>query len=303
VGALGLGFVPAAAVARPKLRNSLGYPDLEGVWSSLTATRLERPKEFNSQWGTSDQARAVLERRAKPPAAEDDKVGQFTSEWWADEAFTVIDGRILTSFLVDPPDGKLPYSKEGRAVMEAKVQAMAEDSSGVDARDTFERCLYGIGGPPLGSASIGPMFKILQTRDQVAILSELMHDMRLIRLGSREGPEIPSWTGASFGRYEGHTLIVETKGFHPLLTMRDGDFYLSPNAVVRERFRRISERQILYEYEVEDPAIYTQVWRAMMVLSRSDAPMFEYACHEGNYGLTDILAGAREEEKAHKDPR
>jgi len=296
--ALGIGFAPNAHASAPRLRNSLGQPDLEGVWSSLSATRLERPKEFTGQWGAPDQAKAVLARRKKGPPANDDKVGQFTSEWWEDEAFTVIDGRVLTSFLVDPPDGKLPYSEKGRAIMEAKVKAMEEDTSAYDSRDTFERCLYGIGGPPLGSASIGAMFRILQTKDQVGILSEMMHDMRLIELGPRHGPQLASWTGASFGRYEGETLIVETKGFHPLLSIRDGDFYLTPDAIVRERFRRTSPDQILYEWEIEDPAIYTQVWRAMMVLNRTDAPMFEYACHEGNYGLADILAGAREEEKA-----
>jgi hypothetical protein len=298
--ALGLGLTPAAAGAAvaPRFRNGFGQPDFEGVWTSLSETRLERSSVFKGQWASTEEVKTYLAKRDQGPPAEADKIGQFTSEWWERGEMTRIGDRVLSSFIVDPPDGQLPYSPQGRSIMEAKVKAMEEDTSGVEARDTFERCLYGIAGPPLGSVSIGSQFKIVQTRDQVAIYSELMHDMRLIRLGGAWGKDLPSWTGASLGRYDGDCLLVETRAFHPLLTIRVGDFYLSPQAIVRESFRRLADNEVLYEFDVEDPAIYTQVWRAMMVLKRTDAPMFEYACHEGNYGLADILAGAREEEKA-----
>ncbi|HET9160174.1 MAG TPA: hypothetical protein VFN88_06135 [Caulobacteraceae bacterium] len=294
---IGLGIAPAAH-ARPQFRNSLGQPDFEGIWTSLSETRLERPPAFKGQWASPEEVKAYLAKREQGPPAEADKIGQFTSEWWERGQMTTIGGSMLSSFIVDPPDGQLPYSEEGKRVMEAKVKAMEEDTSSYEARDTFERCLYGIAGPPLGSVSIGSQFRILQTRGQVALCSEIMHDVRLIELGPRRGADMPSWTGASYGRFEGDALLVETRGFHPLLTIRVGDFYMSPQAIVRERFRRVSDREILYEWEVEDPSVYTQVWRAMLMLNRSDQPMFEYACHEGNYGLGNILAGAREEEKA-----
>jgi hypothetical protein len=296
--ALGLTLAPAASSASPRFRNSYGQPDFEGDWSSLSETRLERSPMFKAQWASPEEVMAYLAKRDQGPPSDADKIGQFASEWWDRGQMTRIGGRTLASFIVDPPDGQLPYSAEGRAIMEAKVKSMEEDTSSADARDTFERCLYGIGGPPLGSISFGSQFKIVQTRDQVALYSEVMHDMRLIRLGIPPRPEPPSWTGASFGRYEDDTLVVETNGFDPRLNIRAGDFYLSPDAVVRERFRRLSESEILYVWEIEDRTIYTQTWRAMMVLNRTQAPLLEYACHEGNYGLTNILAGAREEEKA-----
>jgi hypothetical protein len=295
------GVIPLTAPGHARSRARSSIPDLEGVWSSYSATSLERPAAFTDQWTTPQAARAFQAKRDKGPPPEADKIGQFTSEWWDRAEMTQMGGRVLTSFIVDPPDGRLPYTAEGRAVLEAKVKATQEDASGPETRDTVERCLYGIAGPPLVSASFGALFEILQTRDQVAIFSELIHDMRLIELRSPRGPAPPpSWTGASSGRYEAGALVVETKGFHPLLTLRDDGLYLSPAAIVRERFRRISAGEILYEYEVEDPSVFTQVWRAMMVLKRTDAAMYEYACHEGNYGLADILAGAREEERAAK---
>lgn len=291
------------ALAKPRFSNSLGQPDFEGVWSSLTGTRLERPKAFTTQWATIAEAEAHLAKVYAPPPDDADKVGQFHSEWWDFSPMTEINGRALTSFIVDPPDGKLPYSEQGRALNDAVVKKMEEDTSSYEMRDTYERCLYGIAGPPLGSISFGSLFKIVQTRDQVAIFSEVMHDLRLISLtGKPAATTLPTWTGTSTGRFEGDTLVVETADFHPTLTVRAGDFFLSPKAKVRERFRRLSAAELLYEFEVDDPAIYTQVWRAMMLLKRSDAAMFEYACHEGNYGLANILAGAREEEKKAPSP-
>jgi hypothetical protein len=287
------------AAAPPRFRNALGQPDLEGVWSSISGTGLERPPAFKSQWVSIEEAQAFMAKRAAGPPADKDKIGQFVTEWWDLAPMTQMGGRALTSFLFDPPDGQLPYSEAGRARMEADLKQTEEDTSGPEARDTFERCLGSFGGPPLASVSFGSLFKIVQTREQAAILSEVMHDMRLIRIGAPANVAPPrTWTGASSGRYEGDALLVQTTGFHTSLTARAGDFYLSPQACVRERFRRLSENELLYEFEIEDPAVYTQTWRAMMLLKRTQAAIFEYACHEGNYGMANILAGAREEEKA-----
>ena len=297
--AAGLCVPSLAAAAGPRFRNAIGQPDLEGVWSAISGTGLERPPEFKSQWVSIKEAQAFMAKRNEGPPADKDKIGQFVTEWWDTAPMTQMAGQALTSFIVDPPDGQLPYSDAGRTRMEANLKQTEEDTSGPEARDTFERCLSGFGGPPLASVGFGSLFKIVQTRTETAILSEVMHDMRLIRIGSPAARPAPrTWNGASSGRYEGDTLQVETTGFHTTLTIRAGDFYLSPNACVRERFRRHSQDELLYEFEIEDPAVYTQSWRAMMLLRRTDAAMFEYACHEGNYGMANILAGAREEEKA-----
>ena len=295
--------IPEGALGAERFRtprNHLGQPDLEGIWSSNSGTPLERPKAFSSLWTTPGEAQAYLDkRRAIGPGPDNDPVGQSTTEWFQNLPMTVVAGRALTSLIVDPANGRLPYSDAGRKTMEALTKSVEEDTANVESRDVFERCLGGAGGPPLLSIPFGSLFQIIQTRDHVAILAELMHETRIIPLRPTHGPRgMKHWTGDAIGRWEDDTLIVETSDFHPAATLRDIGFYISPDATVTERFTRMSAREIRYEFEVADPNTYTQTWRGLMILKATDERMFEYACHEGNYGLPGILAGARVEEKA-----
>jgi hypothetical protein len=291
---------PAAAAPYRAPRNSLGQPDLEGMWSSNSGTGLERPKAFSSLWATPAEAKAFLDkRRGMGPPPERDPTGQATTEWFENLPMTEVGGRALTSFIVDPADGQLPYSAEGRAAMEQLARRTEEDVSGPEARDVFERCLGNAIGPPLLSVPFGALFQIVQTRDCVAIAAELIHETRIIPLRKAHGPRgLRSWTGDSVGRWEGESLVVETTDFHPLNLMRDTEFYISAAATVTERLTRTAAGEIRYEFEVADPRTYTQTWRGLMVLKATNDRMFEYACHEGNYGLENILAGARQQEKA-----
>src|SRR5436190_1040757 len=189
-------------------RNSLGQPDLEGIWSTNSGTGLERPKAFKELWTTPAEARAFLDkRRAMPPPPERDAVGQATTEWFNFVPMTEVGGRTLTSFIVDPADGQLPYSDKGRAKMEALSKSTEEDVSGPEARDVFERCMGNAIGPPLLSIPFGALFQIVQTRDCVAITAELVHETRIIPFRQKHGPAgMRSWTGDAVARWEGETL-------------------------------------------------------------------------------------------------
>ncbi|HEX2817639.1 MAG TPA: hypothetical protein VHN39_14690, partial [Phenylobacterium sp.] len=159
-----------------------------------------------------------------------------------------------------------------------------------------DRCLiggFGSSSPPMMAPAVSAVKQIVQTRTEVAILSEMNHDVRIVRLGGHHPPpNVRLWMGDSIGHWEGATLVVETTNFHSQEQMH-GILLKSPDARVTERFTRVAKDQILYEFEVDDPAVYTTPWRAQMPLNADTGPIYEFACHEGNYGLTDILAAAR----------
>lgn len=295
-------LVLALAAAAPALArgykaplNRLGQPDLEGMWSFNSLTRLERPDIYSAVVISEAEARA----KTPPPLIPPDATGQAESETYDTEnvGLARIDGQIRTAWIVDPPDGRLPFTPEGRA------RATAPNTlDGPETRTVQERCLLMPNvGPPMTVAIYNNFLKIVQTRDHVVILMEMNHEARIIPLGVRSHGPLTRWMGDSVGRFAGDTLVIETTGIMPGQGQRTSPaarLFLSPQAVVTERLRRISPSQILYSYTVADPANYTRPWRGEMPLNASSAPMHEYACHEGNYSLTNILAGAREEEKA-----
>lgn len=165
-----------------------------------------------------------------------------------------------------------------------------------------ERCLVGFGstgGPPMINVMYNNTYQFLQTPQHVVVVVEMNHDARIIPLGNAK-QENPQWLGNSKGRWEGDTLVVETTNFNPgesLRTFFQNSYLLSPDAKVIERFTRIGEAQILYQFSVDDPKLFSQVWKAEMIFNQSKQPAYEYACHEGNYALPGILAGARKNEK------
>jgi hypothetical protein len=324
VAALALIGSGAAAAEYHAPKNAFGQPDLQGVWTNASLTSLERPAMFKSLTISEAQAKAFEQSRANmraaadkpsdptagaPPVANDP--GGYNAAWTdPGTALGRIKGEVRTSWLTDPADGKLPYSAEGRKTFERVLKRARSDFGGPEIRPLGERCILGFGssaGPPMLNVLYNNNYQIVQTPEQVAIVVEMNHDVRTIRLNAKTHlpPTIRPWMGDSIGRWEGETLVVETTNFNPGESLRPyfgATMYLSKDARVTERFTRVSPTQILYQFAVEDPSVFSQVWRGEMPLNATKGPVYEYACHEGNYALPGILAGARQAEKEGKAP-
>jgi hypothetical protein len=308
-------LVAAAPYKAP--RNAAGQPDLQGVWTDASLTKLERPKEFHTltinpkeaaayERGYTDHYRKAIApdaAKAAPPPVE--KVGPSASQWYeAPEGLARIDGRARTSWIVDPPDGHLPLTETARSTERAAEFADHNVFDNPDARPIDERCIMGPwlpAGPPLVNPSDNTLLQIVQTRDYVVIETEMIHDTRIIPLGvgHRSPGGVRPWMGESVGHWDGETLVVETTGFNPGDSWQIGDAYvrMSPAAKVIERFTRTSPSEILYRYEASDPVYFTRPWRGEMPLRATHGPLFEFACHEGNYSFENTLAGARKTDK------
>lgn len=277
--------------------------DLDGVWSNAAITGLERPAALKTLELTDAEAGAYeAEHPGSPEAARASGVGQEDSEWWEmGGKLGRIGGRARSSWIVDPPDGRLPYSPAGLAALTKAMSAVryADDPEG---RPGTDRCLLGVGGsslPPMLNANYNNLLQIVQTRDHVVLVPEMNAGPRIIPLSPDARPPGLSWAGWPQGRWDGDTLVVETTGFDPgVLWRAPNRLYTSSAARVTERFRRTGPDEILYSFEVDDPAVFTRSWRGEMPLRRSAKPMFEFACHEGNYSMRSILAGGREQERA-----
>lgn len=294
-----------------------GKPDLQGTWTNVSLTGLTRPSRYNSLTLSPDEAQRIEARTAAraeaglkptdpnaPPPPKGSGVGGYNSFWGdAGERLAMIDGEYRTSWIVSPKDGQLPYTEQGRQIFESTREQQRNNMDGPEIRPMAERCIIGFGstgGPPMLNVMYNNNYQIVQGPDTVMILVEMNHDARIIRMDAEHRPgSIRPWLGDSIGRWDGDTLEIETTNFNPGESLRlyyGSSFYLSQDAKVTERLTRISQEELFYEFEVEDPEIYTQPWRAEMVLNATDGPIYEYACHEGNYALPNILGGARQEE-------
>jgi hypothetical protein len=298
--------IPLAAQAGPGAKRA----DLSGLWTSSSLTMLERPDAAPSRIVPEAQAAAIEKRVMAADATDTDDVGGRSSEvgfWNFGGRFARIDGQVRASWVVDPEDGRLPFLPEGLAVRTRELARHA-DSANPESRTVSEQCLltgWAGAGPPMMNAPYANAYQILQTRDHVAIAIEAVHDVRIIPLVSgpaaaRHGPEaLARWMGDSVGWYEGATLVVETTNFNPGDAVKyPTPLYVSPQAKVTERFSRMADGRLRYGFTVDDPAIYSRPWRAEMVFNPIPGALMEYACHEGNYSLPGMLAGARREERA-----
>lgn len=305
-------------------RNAFGQPDFEGVWTNASLTSLERGPQFKTLVIPETQAAAVEAGRARmmsaqgrptdpnapAPAAGEDPGGY--NAFWTDPGTRMgrIRGEVRTSWLIEPADGKLPYRPEGWKLYQDTLAKARNTFDGPEARPLGERCLLGFGssaGPPMLNVLYNNNYQFQQAPDHVVIVVEMNHDARIIRMADARRPpaHMKTWMGDSIGRWEGETLVVETLGFNPGESLRPyfgASLFLSPQAKVTERFTRIAKDQILYEFSVDDPTVYATVWKAQMALNASKGPVYEYACHEGNYSLPGILAGARKAEADGKAP-
>ncbi len=298
----GQSLAPKKAWTPP--RTADGQPDLQGVWTNATVTPLERPADLAGKTFFTPQEAAAYEKQVVETANVDRRrsdvttdVGLAYNEAWWDRGTHVVK-TLRTSLIVDPADGKIPaLTPDG----ERRAAALAEQrrlhpADGPEDRGLTERCiLWPTAGPPLMPSVYNNNYQIFQGPGYVAILVEMIHDVRIIPLDGR--PHLPStvrqWLGDSRGRWEGNTLVVDTTNFTDKTRFRGS----SENLHLTERFTRTDPDTILYEYTVNDPATWTKPWTAQVTMTKSDSRVYEYACHEGNYGMAGILEGARADEK------
>jgi hypothetical protein len=318
-------LIATAAQAGPVPRAADGHPSLTGVWTNASVTKLTRPLNVKALVvGPAEAAKLardfpmtrLLESDAAPTDAAagapppSDAVLAGYNLFWIDPGRTLaqVKGQHRTSWIVDPPDGQLPFSDAGRALV-AKAQAYAraaDTPAGPDSLEPWDRCLIasrGSGGPGMLNNIYNSNYQIVQTPGAVAIVVEMVHDARTIPVfpskaaaQAGHGPAaLHPWLGDSTAWWEGDALVVETVHVNPEQG-RAGPIFLTPAGRVTERLTRVSEKQILYEFTVEDPAYYRQPWRAEMSLNAIPGQVYEYACHEGNYALPGILKGTRQAE-------
>lgn len=314
ISAANSAFAAESAYTAP--RTEFGAPDLQGIWSIATQTNLERAERFGGKLVLSEDeaqrieaaVRAGFEASNRPSDPDRDapdasNVGGYNTFWMdPGQRLAMVNGEIRTSIIVDPADGRLPYSEQGRANFAAAMQRRA-GYDGPEIRPLGERCVVGFGstgGPPKLPVLYNNNTQIVQTEDYVVLLAEMNHDARVIRLNAEHAePPMNYWMGDSVGHYEGDTLVVETTNFHLQQNLRsslDHRFYGSPQMRVTERFTRTDENTITYQFTVNDPENYTQPWSGELPMVASEEGIYEYACHEGNYALPGILAGARRAE-------
>jgi hypothetical protein len=278
-------------------RTSDGHPDLQGVWTNRWMTTLERPAEAKALIASPTDAETLRTLLWKRFIAADPEAPQTSYD---SLVMMPVNGELRTSLLIDPADGRIPYTEEGRAKRAAFVPNDKAALDDPEQRGVNERCLSGGNGrSPFLTAPAANIRQIIQTKDSIVFWTELVNEVRIVPLDGR-APSIYSRNGRSQGRWDGDTLVVETTSFHegdPYRSVRLSLMVLSPKSKVSERFTRTSEDEILYRFTVEDPVIYSRPWTAETVLKKSNEQMFEFACHEGNYSLYNMLSGARVFEK------
>ncbi len=322
----GLAVAPAMAGPKPDPapRTADGHPDFTGVWTNASVTHLTRMPGTTGLVVSAAEAKRLAassaqvrrqEIDAKPSNAAAGAPGEGDpggyNAFWLDPGATLgeVKGQFRTSWIVDPVDGQLPFSSEGKALV-AKAAAYARKADRPDGPDEFEpwdRCIIGSrgsGGPGMLNNIYNSNYQIVQTPGSIAIVSEMIHDARTIPIlkdkaaaqAAHGSPSLHRWLGDSTAWWEGDSLVVETINVNAEQG-RAGPIFLTPKARVTERFSRSSKGQIFYEFAVEDPIYYTRPWRAEMSLNAIPGPVYEYACHEGNYALVDILQGMRAGER------
>ena len=302
-------LAPAGAVAQTEAlsapRTAWGSPDLQGVWDFRSLTPMERPEELagDERFSPEQAAEFAAEtiRSRSRDADTSDRVVPY-NDFWFDEGTAVTTER--TSLIVDPPDGRIPPLTEEARERQA---ALAEARSGVSSHEPTPggfvedlgpgglqvRCILGFNsGPPMAPSAYNNNLQVFQTEDTVVLFAEMNHEARVVPLDGRGhlADSVPQWTGDSRGRWDGDTLVVETRNF-----LRETNFQrgaTTPNLTLIERLTRVDDETLRYDVTVDDPTVWTRPWTYSVPMQLNPQPLYEYACHEGNYGLYNILAGA-----------
>lgn len=299
LGALAV-VVAAAVLTTAKTptpaRTPDGQPDLQGYWTNATYTPLERPAEFaNKEFFTEKEAAEYAARRERQFNSQAPDDVHYDNAIWQTEPYRKGVSSLRTSLIYDPPDGHLPaLTPEGqaRAAARAAWRRQNPPSDAIQNRTLAERCItWGNDTAPMLPAGYNANMEILQGPNAFVIRHEMIHSARIIPLDGRPhvGANVRQWAGDSRGRWEGDTLVVDTTNFNDEISFRGSTRALH----VVERFRRVDADTIDYRFTVEDPHTWTRGWSAEVPLRRMDAPIYEYACTEGNYGIANILRAAR----------
>jgi hypothetical protein len=297
-------------------RTAFGQPDLQGVWTNSSNTTMSRPGQFKSLVMNDEEAakaRAANPSNIRQATDDNQKTsdgllngkdlnsGRGYNAFWIDPGnnYANVKGTWRTSWIVDPPSGQVPYSESGRKLL-GEIRAANRKGTGYDnpeERSAGERCIVGFGGsggPPMMNVLYNNNYRIVQSPDAVVIEVEMNHDARIVRLGGKHQPAaLNSYLGDSIGWWEGDTLVVETVNINP---QGGSQAPITEGGKIIERFTRYNDNQVLYEFEVNDPALYSQVWTGQVGMNKA-TDLYEYACHEGNYGLHGILEGGRAAER------
>lgn len=282
-----------------------GHHDLQGIWNNETLTPVERPAVFAGKATVTDEEALAYEKRDLRHENEDKAsaaVGGLDSEFIELRLeLARVGGLKRTSLVIDPPDGKIPaLIPEATARLAQRRRAGGGSTDSVQQRSLAERCLVGLGntsGPAMMPIAQNANYQIVQTADAVMIMVEMIHDVRIIRIGGSHPPaDVRFWLGDSIGHWEGDTLVADTTNFREDVNFRGA----SGNLHVIERFRRLDADSLLYKVTVDDPTTFTKKWTMEFPFIASRGPMYEYACHEGNYALVDILEAARKADAGSK---
>jgi len=306
-----------AQSSEPSRSTPWGDPDIGGVWDYWTFTPLERPDEFGERGTLTDEEAATFAQEANAEALARDLAappgdpGAYSQAVWTDRARAT--ALTQASLIVDPPNGKIPaltsealareksrLASDGQPV---RIRVGGFGTAGPEERGLAERCLLGFStGPPLLPGGYNNNVQIFQTPDAIVLLVEMNHDVRVIPIDGRLrlNDDIRQWMGSSRGRWEGDTLVVDTTNF----TDRTASFGITGLALgsaqelhLEERFTRVDDATLIYEFTVNDAASFARSFSGRLPMNASDLPLYEYACHEGNYGMENLLRGARAEER------
>ena len=287
-------------------RTAWGDPDLQGLWNNATTTPLQRPedlagKEFFTDEEVADRDARVGETRNTDLSPRAGDPGTYNEFWW-ERGQTVANNR--TSLIVDPADGRLPsLTPDGQRRADARAEArrLRGEFDSYEDRPLAERCII-YRGVPAFPTGYNNNYHIVQTPGYVAILQEHIHEVRIIPLDGRPhvAPGVLQWLGDSRGYWDGDTLVVETTNFNDNALIRGFNGKLGDTLHVEERFTRVNDDLIDYRFAVTDDTIWTQPWSGSLPMTRLEGLMYEYACHEGNYALGNVLAGARAQENTLK---
>jgi hypothetical protein len=295
-------------------RSPDGKPDLQGYWTNATLTPLERPAELaGKEFLTEAEAAAYEQKRLQQENSQSKDDIHYDNVIWQTENYAKGVSRRRSSIIYEPADGKIPPltpAAQALATARAAAARAAGPADSADSRSLGERCIsWGNEGPPMLGATYQANLQIVQVPGHVVIRHELMHGVRVIPMDGRPhvGAQIRLLGGDSRGRWEGDTLVVDTTNFSdrtnfrgPPATTRPGIF-ASKDLHVVERFTRVDSDSILYRFTLEDPSTWTRPWSGEILMRKMEGPLFEYACHEGNYGLQFILSAARAQEKTGTD--
>ena len=296
-----------------------GQPDLQGLWNFSSKAPMERPEEFADKEFLTEaealelqrrqvEAQIKIERARNEDRGLVDRTGYDTSLWFEDARHQLM---TRTALIVDPPNGRIPPLTPAAKQRVEAADVANEIAAGPEDRQLTERCMIGFNaGPPIVPSVYNNNLQILQTADQVVVRTEMIHEARIVPVDGR--PHLPSsmpqWAGNSRGRWEGDTLVIETRNFHektlPTTAIGPGFAFRrnvtdkgSDQLHVTERLRRVDADMLFYEFTINDPGTYTAPWTARVHMTKMQGRIYEYACHEGNYAMPGILSGTRAVER------